>query len=389
MRRLAWTLWAGLLLLAGACAPTAPTGVPQFTAARFADLPGWDGDRLDEALVALRRSCVRIAGLEPGRPLGAAAYGTAAAWQAACRQLPAAADGEAARRYLEAVFVPVALSDGPSAEGLFTGYYEPLLQGSRARGGAFQTPLLARPADLVAVELGQFRTAWRGERIAGRVVDGALRPYDTRADIDAGSLGARAVPLAWVDDPVDAFFLHIQGSGRVALAEGGELRLGFAGQNGHAYVPIGRVLVERGALPREQVSMQSIRAWLAANPAAAQEILHANPSYVFFRELTGEGPLGSEGVALTPGRSLAVDRTHVAMGVPVWLDAEDPLDPAARLRRLTVAQDTGGAIRGIVRGDLFWGAGAEAAERAGRMRSRGRVWLLLPPQVAASLLQGR
>jgi membrane-bound lytic murein transglycosylase A len=389
MRRLAWTLWAGLLLFAAACAPTAPTGVPQFTAARFADLPGWDDDRLEDALVALRRSCARIAGLDPGRPLGAAAFGNAGAWQTACRQLPATADSATARRYFEAVFIPVALSDGPTAEGLFTGYYEPLLQGSRTRGGAFQTPLLARPADLVAVELGQFRAAWRGERIAGRVVDGALRPYDTRAEIDAGSLGARAAPLAWVDDPVDAFFLHIQGSGRVALAGGGELRLGFAGQNGHAYVPIGRILVERGALSREQVSMQSIRAWLAANPGAALEILHANPSYVFFRELTGDGPLGSEGVALTPGRSLAVDRTHVAMGVPVWLDAEDPLDAGARVRRLTVAQDTGGAIRGVVRGDLFWGAGAEAAERAGRMRSRGRVWLLLPPEVAADLLKGR
>lgn len=388
-RRLGAALGTALLFLLAACAPPPPSGVASFSAARFSELPGWEADRLDEALVALRRSCARIAALDPARPLGPAAFGTAGAWQPVCARLPAAADLAEAKSFLEGSFVPVALADGPNREGLFTGYYEPLLTGSRARGGRFQTPLLARPADLVAVELGQFRDAWRGERIAGRVVDGALRPYDTRAQIDAGSLGARAAPLAWVDDPVDAFFLHIQGSGRVRLAEGGELLLGFAGQNGHAYVPIGRVLAERGALARDQVSMQSIRAWLAENPDRAMEILHTNPSYVFFRELQGEGPLGSEGVALTPGRSLAVDRNHVAMGVPIWLDSEDPIDAGARVRRLLVAQDTGGAIRGVVRGDVFWGAGAEAAERAGRMRARGRIWVLLPQEVAALLPSGR
>jgi membrane-bound lytic murein transglycosylase A len=383
----AWSLWAALAVLLAACAPTPPAGVARFTAAAFDGLPGWQEDRVEQALVALRRSCNRIADLDPQRPLGAPAFGTVGEWQRACSLLPADPDPLTARRFLEDVFRPLALSDGQTQEGLFTGYFEPLLRGSRVRGGVFQTPLLARPTDLVAVELGQFRDAWRGERIAGRVVDGALRPYDTRAQIDAGSLGPRAAPLVWVDDPVDAFFLHIQGSGRVTLAEGGELRLGFAGQNGHAYVPIGRVLVERGVLTRDQVSMQSIRAWLAANPDLAGELMQANPSYVFFRELTGDGPLGSEGVALTPGRSLAVDRNHVALGVPVWLDAEDPLDAARRVRRLLVAQDTGGAIRGIVRGDVFWGAGAEAAERAGRMRSRGRFWVLLPQAIADRLLQ--
>ena len=381
MRSLGAALGAVLLLVLAACAPTAPSGVPRFSPARFTDLPGWDADRVDEALTALRRSCARIAALDPARPLGPAAYGTAGAWQPACARLPAGADTAAARGFLESAFVPVALADGPSAEGLFTGYFEPLLQGSRARGGAFQTPLLARPADLVGVELGQFREAWRGERIAGRVVDGTLRPYDTRAEIEAGSLGARAAPLAWVDDPVDAFFLHIQGSGRVRLAEGGELRLGFAGQNGHAYVPIGRLLAERGEIPRDQVSMPSIRHWLATHPAEGRRLMHENPSYVFFRELKGEGPLGAQGVPLTPGRSLAVDPSFVAYGVPVWLDAEDPLSAQARVRRLMVAQDTGGAIRGPVRGDVFWGFGKEAADRAGLMKSRGGYWLLLPRDV--------
>ena len=296
-----------------------------------------------------------------------------------------AGDNVAARAFIERHFTPLAVFDGEAMDGLFTGYFEPLLRGSRTRGGNFQTPLYARPDDLITVELGRFREAWRNERIAGRAVDGALAPYDTRAEIDQGSLARRARVLAWVTDPIDAFFLHIQGSGRVVLAEGGEMRAGFAAQNGHAYVPIGRVLVERGVLTREQVSMQSIRAWLAAHPDESRALLHANPSYVFFRELDGEGPLGSEGVALTPGRSLAVDRSQIALGVPIWLDAEDPLDPDRRLQRLMVAQDTGGAIRGIVRGDVFWGAGADAAERAGRMRARGRFWVLLPVAIARRL----
>ena len=382
-RRLAASLAALLLLSLGACAPTAPPGVALLSPAGFRDLPGWDQDRVSEALPAIARSCARIARLPDDRAMGPPAYGRAGDWRAACAALPAQADDRAARAFLEAHFQPLALSDGAAPEGLFTGYYEPLLRGSRKPGGAFRTPLLERPADLVSVELGQFREAWRGERVVGRVVDGALRPYEGRAEIEAGALAGRARPIAWVDDPVDAFFLHIQGSGRVALAEGGELRVGYAAQNGHGYVPVGRLLAERGEIPRDKVSMQSIRAWMAADAKAARELMDANPSYVFFRELAGDGPLGSEGVALVPGRSLAVDRSHVALGVPVWLDAQDPLDEARRLRRLVVAQDTGGAIRGVVRGDVFWGAGEEAAERAGRMRSRGRAWILLPRALAA------
>lgn len=379
-----------LFCLAACAAPPTPTGTARLTPVDFAALPGWTADRHGEALVALGRSCARLAGLDASRPIGPAAFGQAGDWQAVCRDVPpGGADDGPGRAFFERNFQPVALSDGSLSDGLFTGYYEPELRGSRVAGGPYRTPLLQRPADLVTVDLARFRDAWRGERIAGRIAaDGSLQPYETRAQIDAGALDGRAVPLAFVDDPVDAFFLHIQGSGRVRLAEGGEMRVGYAAQNGHPYVPVGRVLVARGQLARESVSMQSIRAWMADNPAAAAELMAANPSYVFFRELTGPGPLGSEGVALTPGRSLAVDRSHVALGVPVWLDAEDPLTPDARVARLMVAQDTGGAIRGVVRGDVFWGAGDDAAARAGRMRSPGRLWVLLPRPVAARLGTG-
>lgn len=281
---------------------------------------------------------------------------------------------------------------------MFTGYYEPELRGSRTRGGRYTVPLYGRPADLVTVDLGQFRDELKGQRIVGRVRQGALRPYATRAEIEAGALhgikheDGGSLELVWVDDAVDAFFLQIQGSGRVVLEDGSVLRVGFAERNGHPYVAIGRELVAQGIMTREQVSMQSIREWLAANPDTAAELMNRNPSFVFFRTLPSstspeDGPFGSEGVPLTPGRSLAVDRNFLPMGLPIWLEADDPINSGQRLRRLLIAQDTGGAIRGPVRGDVFWGFGADAAERAGRMRSAGRYWILLPRDVAARQLR--
>jgi membrane-bound lytic murein transglycosylase A len=211
---------------------------------------------------------------------------------------------------------------------------------------------------------------------------GALEPYPDRADITAEGLDARARPIVWVDDPIDAFFLEIQGSGRVELAEGGVARLGFAAQNGRSYYAIGRALVERGALAKDEVSLQTIKAWLAANPEEATSVMNLNPSYVFFRELDGEGPVGAMGAVLTPGRSLAVDRRFIALGAPLWLEVSVPGPgegaPDEVLRRLVIAQDTGGAIKGPVRGDLFWGGGPEAEWRAGNMKSTGRYVVLLP-----------
>jgi len=393
LRRVAAALGA-LALAVTACAPAPPPAEPEpdrisLSPADWGDLPGWADDPVALVLPTLSRSCARIARVPADRPVGPdGAYGRAADWQAACAALAAVppGDGDALRAALTTAFRPWAARNAARAEdgetGLFTGYYEPLLRGSRTRDDRFAVPLHARPPDLVEVDLGRFRPAMRGERIAGRVEDGRLVPYADRTAIAGGALAGRGLELLWVDDPVDAFFLQIQGSGRVELPDGASVRVGYAGQNGHAYVAIGRELVARGAMAREEVSMQSIRAWLAANPREADAVMALNPSYVFFREIEGEGPLGAEGLPLEPGRSIAVDPRFVAYGTPVWLDAEDPLDPAARVRRLMVAQDTGGAIRGPVRGDVFWGAGAEAEERAGRMRSRGRWWLLLPAGVA-------
>lgn len=352
--------------------------------ASFSDLSGWSVDRTADALPALLKSCDRLVKQPGDRALGPdGMMGRVSDWIGPCAtiaKLPAG-DHVALRRAVENLFQPWAATDNGAAEGLFTGYYESSLRGSFKRQGKYQTPLYKRPADLVMVELGEFRPNLKGERIAGRVVDGQLKPYADRKAIEAGALNGKGLELLYVDDPVDAFFLQIQGSGRVTLPDGSQVRIGYDGQNGQPYFAIGRELVARGALAKEDVSMQSIRAWLEANPAQAAAVMNTNPSFVFFRRLEGEGPLGAQGVALTPGRSLAVDRTFIAYGVPLWLDAQDPLDAKARIRRLMVAQDTGGAIRGPVRGDVFWGHGVEAEQRAGLMKSPGRYWLLLPKGV--------
>jgi len=376
-------------LIACAAAPPAPLRLTLAPVAIDA-LPGWEADDVSAARPALARSCARLATLADDAPLGGT-FGLAGDWRRPCAAIAVvpAGDAVALRAVLAREFRAFAATDDGRADGLFTGYYEPELRGSRARGGAWGVPIHARPDDLVSVDLGQFREPLKGERIGGRVEAGRLVPYWTREQIVAGALDGRVPVLAWVADPVDLFFMHIQGSGTIALAEGGRIRLGYAGGNGQPYVAIGRVLVERGSMTLPEVSMQSIRAWLAAHPAEAAGIMNANPSYVFFREVTGEGPLGTEGVVLTPGRSLAVDRAFVPLGVPLWLEAADPLDAAATLRRLMVAQDTGGAIRGPVRGDVFWGSGAEAAARAGRMRSTGRWWVLVPEAAAARIAAAR
>lgn len=368
-------------------APTQPAAPPDaltLSPLAFADLPGWTDDALSAALPALARSCKRMMSLPLDRPVGPGGIaGTIADWQTPCTRLAllTSADDATARGYFEAYFTPYAAGNNGDRKGLFTGYYETELEGSLLPDPAYPVPLYKRPSDLVMVNLGDFAERWKGERTAGRVVDGRLKPFEDRAAIEAGALRGKGLELLWLKDPIAAFFLHIQGSGRVRLSDGTEERVNYAGQNGHKYVAIGRELIERGELKKEEVSLQTIRAWLIAHPDEAQALMNKNPSYVFFQTMTGDGPIGAQGVALTPGRSLAVDSKFLPYGVPVWLDAEDPIDAKQPLRRLLVAQDTGGAIRGPVRGDVFWGHGAEAESKAGVMKSKGGYALLLPQTV--------
>ena len=368
-----------------ACAPAPQPERLRLAPAGFGDLAGWADDGPQAALPALARSCAVLAKRGDEAPVGPGAVGGRVAdWRGVCAAIAAAPpgiDAAAARRLIETRFRPWAATDGAGyADGLFTGYYEPELNGARTRSARFNVPVLMRPKDLVTVDLGRFAPDLSGRRIAGRVAGGRLEPYAPRVAIEHGALAGHGLEIAWVDDPIDAFFLHIQGSGRIRLRDGTMLRVGYAAANGHGYTAIGRALIERGAIARENMSMQAIRAWLRAHPMEGRALMATNASYVFFRRLSGDGPVGAQGVALTPGRSLAVDTRLVPLGVPVWLDTTDPLDDRP-LRRLMVAQDTGGAIRGAVRGDVFWGFGAAAAERAGRMKQTGRWFILLPRAV--------
>jgi membrane-bound lytic murein transglycosylase A len=376
-------LLLGVLLGAGCAAVNPETAPLVLRPSSFSALPGWDDDRHEEALAAFRRSCASIMELPPGQPSGPdPRMGAAADWQAPCQALPAsaAATPSDARAFFEGWFAPwQATMAGKQDEGLFTGYYEPSLRGSLTRQGPYQYPLRLRPSDLVTVDLGEFRPGLKGQRVTGRVVGGQLKPYEDRAAINRGALpGDSRLDFVWVDSPVDAFFLQIQGSGRIALEGGAVLRVGYDGQNGWPYYAIGRELIRRGYLTKDQVSMQSIRAWLNAHPDQADEIMNTDKSYVFFKVLQGDGPLGAEGVALTPGRSLAVDRARIPYGAPVWIATAPPVPGEPPLHRLMVAQDTGDAIRGAVRGDVFWGYGARAEDLAGKMKASGRAWLLLP-----------
>lgn len=347
----------------------------------LADLPGWAEDRPAEAIGAFLGACTviepmpRVAQLGGRGPLARTA-GDVAPHCAEARALPPG-DDAAARAFLEQRFRPVAVG-----EDVLTGYFEPELRGSLTRTARHTTPLHAKPPELLEVDLGAFLPDLRGRRIIGLAREGRLHPVPDRAAIMAGAFAGRRLELVWVDDPVDAFFLHIQGSGRVRLPDGRLLRLGYAAQNGHPYIAVGGLLIRRGEVPIERMSMQAIRAWMAAaGPPRAAALMAENPSYIFFRlvpELTPEqGPIGALGVPLTPGRHVAVDRAETPLGAFVWVSGTDPLSQAP-LRRLTVSADVGGAIRGPARVDYFTGWGNEAAARAGLMRAPATVHVLVP-----------
>ncbi len=350
--------------------PVAPPLLPTLVPADWSAVPFWQSDRAEEAWGAFLQSC-SVLGKRP-------------AWQAVCADAAAmpTPDAAGARAFFEQRFQPhEARQEDGSVEGLVTGYYEPLLKGDRVRTERARYPLYAAPDDLVAVELASVYPELRNLRLRGRLVGKKVVPYPSRGEITAGgdNGGFRGTPIAWAEDPVELFFLQIQGSGRIELPDGSHLRVGYADQNGHPYRSIGKLLVERGELRLEEASMQGIKNWGAKNPDKLPELLASNPSYVFFRELPDgtEGPLGALGVPLTGGRSIAVDPRFIPLGAPVFLATTEPNSPVP-LNRLVMAQDTGGAIRGGVRADFFWGFGASAGERAGRMKQRGRMWVLLP-----------
>lgn len=366
---------------------TAPDVQPGLQPIGFQNLPGWYQDRQGDALIAFQKSCQKFASLPPQKKIEALGIeATMGQWQGVCQVASGLSvdNHDQARLFFEQNFQAYqllpgqgTLASGPK-NGLFTGYYVPELQGCLTPRTDCQVPIYQKPTDLISVDLGLFRKNLKGKRVAGRVANGKLIPYADRGEIDQGSLEQQGLELLYLKDKTEAFFLHIQGSGRVVLEDGQRILIGYAAQNGHEYTSIGRELVKRGEMDLSQASMQSIQQWIKTHPQQADALLAVNKSYVFFRPLTTAGAVGSQGVELTPGRSMAVDRRYVEMGFPVWIDLEDATEPNGKLQRLMVAQDTGGAIKGVVRGDFFWGYGPEAGARAGRMKSKGQSIVLIP-----------
>lgn len=386
-----------LAVLLAVCAPAqaggrAPIAAPPLAGADllavpFADLPGWAEDDVGAAFSTFLASChaLSVRPKETGPASNAALVpalrvACSAAEAVARAAAPAVVSERVARLYFEANFRAYRIAPAASGPGFLTGYYEPEVEGSRVRTDRFTVPIYGRPADLVAL-----RPPADGNR--GQVVrkeGDALVPYYDRAAIEDGALAGRGLEIAWIEHPVDLFFMQIQGSARIRLADGAALRLNYDGHNGYSYLPVGRLLIQRGLVPREEMSMARIRRYIEDDPQAGRALMRENRSFVFFKAvpLSGsDGALGAQGVPLTPGRSIAVDRALHAYGTPFFIAAELPLqregaqDP---FRRLMIAQDTGSAIVGPARADLFIGAGEVAGEVAGRIRHPGAFVMLVP-----------
>ncbi len=321
----------------------------------------------------------RVVEAWPAWLLGCKTLQFQSAWQRVCAQAFAMnqPDSRTIEQYFEANFNVYQTSniDGTQT-GQITGYYEPLLRGSRTKTAQYNIPLYKKPLDLVTIDDPAQPT---NKRLRGRLENGRMANYYTRAEIEATPSPLTGQELLWVDNAVEAFFLQVQGSGLVTLDNGEQVHVGYADQNGHTYNSIGRLLVQRGELTLDKASMQSIKEWVAKNPEKSRELLDANPSYVFFKELPPglPGPIGALGVPILAERVVAIDPKYIPLGAPLFLSTTEP-NSNAPINRLMMAQDTGGAIKGGVRADFFWGAGETAGKKAGAMKQQGKIWLLLP-----------
>lgn len=374
-----------------------PDSAPRTLAGRFqraawTDMPGYAEDDLSKTWVLFLRNCKGL--MRPtGGSLTTPARATPRAWQPVCAaaadpaRAPALGDAAGMRNFLQTWLTPWRLtgSDGRPAANTVTGYYEPLVRGSRTQGGKYQWPLYTVPDNLLVIDLGGIYPELTGKRVRGKLEGRRVVPYDTRAALEGSA--KKPAAIVYVDDPVDAFFLQVQGSGRVLLTDGPDsgttLRVAYAEHNGQPYASIGKWLADQGELRLEQASMQNIRAWAKRNPQRVREMLNANPAVVFFKEERiidpEQGPKGAYGIALGAGRSIAIDTSFVPLGTPVYLSTTLPASNTP-LNRLVFAQDTGAAIKGAARADYYWGYGDAAGEQAGRMKQRGQMWVLWPKQ---------
>jgi membrane-bound lytic murein transglycosylase A len=357
----------------------------------FKKLPGWDKADIKKSLQTFQISCKAFLRQDPERAVGSRQINMKVKdWLPACRAAYAVepSSDSAARKFFQHWFKPVEFYTKKSVTGLFTGYYLPLLHGSLTKTAKYNIPVYGLPPAMVTINLEDFGPEFGHRHIVGRIENNKIMPFHTREEINNGVLKNKAPVLVWVDSHIDRLFLEIQGSGVVQLENGDHLNLGYAGENGAAYTPVGKVLVDRGIMTKKTASMQGIRKYLEAHPEEILPVINQNKSFVFFRILDRSAALGAQGVTLTPGYSLAVDRKWIPLGTPLWLDTTRPSQTSKKpktLQRLMIAQDTGGAIRGTVRGDVFWGAGENATYIAGKMKNPGHYWLLLPRHKIAQL----
>jgi membrane-bound lytic murein transglycosylase A len=350
--------------------PVKTTDYSVLKPADWADIDGFAQDDLSQAWAAWLISCSTLKNRSE--------------WQAACEAAGnmGKPDSTEVRTYFQQYFTAYQATNLDASDtGLITGYYQPLLKGSRFKSAKYPYPLYSRPDDLITVELASLYPELANKRIRGRLTENKLIPYYNRAEIDQEPSPLRGKELIWVDDIIDLFFLQIQGSGIVQLESGAQIPVGYADQNGHSYQSIGRLLIERGELTPDKASMQGIKDWARNNLDKLPELLNSNPSYVFFRELPAglPGPIGALGVPILAERSLAIDPKHIPLGAPLFLSTTYP-NSEKPLKRMMIAQDTGGAIKGGVRADFYWGAGHQAGRQAGAMKQRGRIWVLLPKE---------
>lgn len=353
------------------------------TACGYRSLAGWQQHDHAVALEVFRRSCVKICSERVEWQRFPIFGGNPCDWKDVCAALLTAQD---ARRFFETHFLPFQVHDPVLPAGLFTGYFEPEVNGSLTKTDDFRVPIYSPPHDLVSFT--QAECVQTGLSFGLRQ-KGQPKAYLTRREIELGALVGQGLEIAWVRDWVDAFFIHVQGSGRVRLMDGSSLRLTFAAKSGRPYTSIGQLLVQSGQIDEEQISMQAIRSWMTDHPDQARRLMWENESFIFFRsadlENSALGALGAQHVQLTPRRSLAVDRSYWAYGTPIWLDTKAPIgckNSLQEFKQLLVAQDTGSAIRGMARGDVYWGFGDSAGHIAGSMKSTGRMVVLLPHAVA-------
>ena len=391
-----WQIWLGLggvaafLLALGAYWWIGPSPMderdPSRRAVGFGDIAGWESDGHAKAFAAFRVSCAKIVRRADVRAKKKKStksrYSALAPICRAALSMDDKVSNNEARLFFERHFTPVRYADdGPP--GLVTGYYEPELPGSRTRSERFNVPVYKVPEDLVQLYPDRERAKRNHQMTAGRKTDDGVVPYYDRREIEQGALKGRGLELVYLENPAEAFYMHIQGSARIALVEGGHMRIGFAAKNGYPYTSIGQLMIKRGTLPKSKMSMKGIRAWMAANPEAAKELMWENRSYIFFRELPGirpeAGPVGAQGVSLTPRRSLAVDTSIHLLGTPIWVAAPKLRSHGRKgFSHLMIAQDAGSAIKGRERGDIFWGSGDAAGKIAGRTKYPASFTVLLP-----------